>query len=50
MLPKAEAEKRGWDAPHGAKIGVVATGSPADEAGLKAGDIIDFADDRRCRA
>jgi secreted trypsin-like serine protease len=39
-VTKAEADKLKWDAPHGAKIGVVATGSPADKAGLKAGDII----------
>jgi WD40 repeat protein len=43
-VTKAEADKLKWDAPHGAKIGVVASGSPAEKAGLKAGDIIDVAD------
>jgi hypothetical protein len=43
-VTKAEADTLKWDAPHGAKIGVVATGSPAEKAGLKAGDIIDLAD------
>src|SRR5262249_46066699 len=35
-----EANALKWDAPHGAKVGVVATGSPAEKAGLKAGDFI----------
>jgi WD40 repeat protein len=39
-VTKAEADKLGWDAPHGAKVGVVAYGSPADEAGLKSGDFV----------
>jgi len=39
-VTKAEADKLGWDTPHGAKLGVVASGSPADKAGLKTGDII----------
>jgi WD40 repeat protein len=39
-VTKAEADKLGWDAPRGAKLGVVAPGSPADAAGLKTGDII----------
>jgi WD40 repeat protein len=39
-VTKAEADKLGWDSPHGAKLGVVASGSPADKAGLKAGDVI----------
>ena len=43
-VTKAEADKLKWDAPHGAKVGVVASGSPAEKAGLKTGDIIDVAD------
>jgi WD40 repeat protein len=43
-VAKTEADMLKWDAPHGAKIGVVASGSPADKAGLKAGDIIDVVD------
>jgi hypothetical protein len=39
-VTKAEADTLKWDAPHGAKVGVVATGSPADKAGLKTGDIV----------
>ena len=39
-VPKAEADKLGWDAPHGAKLGVVASGSPAEKAGLRTGDIM----------
>jgi C-terminal processing protease CtpA/Prc len=43
-ITKAEADKLGWDAPHGAKLGVVASGSPAEKAGLKTGEIIDLVD------
>lgn len=43
-VTKAEADRLKWDAPHGVKVGVVASGSPASKAGLKAGDIIDLAD------
>jgi WD40 repeat protein len=39
-VSKAEADRLGWDNPRGAKLGVVAPGSPADKAGLKTGDII----------
>jgi S1-C subfamily serine protease len=39
-VTKAEADKLGWDTPHGVKLGVFAAGSPADRAGLKTGDII----------
>ena len=39
-VTKAEADKLGWDTPHGAKLGVVASGSPAEKVMLKAGDII----------
>jgi WD40 repeat protein len=39
-VTKAEADKLGWDAPHGAKLGVVSSGSPSEKAGLKSGDII----------
>jgi WD40 repeat protein len=39
-VTKAEADKLGWDIPHGAKVGLVASGSPADKAGLKPGDIV----------
>jgi S1-C subfamily serine protease len=34
-ITKTEADKFGWDSPHGAKQGVVASGSPAERAGLK---------------
>src|SRR5262249_35077413 len=43
-VTKAEADKLKWDAPHGAKVGVVASGSPAEKAGLKTDDIIDSVD------
>jgi WD40 repeat protein len=43
-VTKAEADKLGWDAPHGAKLGVIGAGSPADKSGLKTGDIIDLLD------
>jgi WD40 repeat protein len=43
-VTKTEADKLKWDAPHGAKVGVIAAGSPAEKAGLKTGDIIDVAD------
>src|SRR5262245_60108878 len=43
-VTKAEADKLGWDTPHGARLGVVASGSPAERAGLKTGDIIDLID------
>jgi WD40 repeat protein len=39
-VTKAEADKLKWDSPRGAKVGVVASGSPAEKAGLKSGDII----------
>jgi WD40 repeat protein len=39
-VTRAEADKLGWDVPHGAKLGVVASGSPAEQAGLKTGDIM----------
>jgi WD40 repeat protein len=39
-VTKAEADKLKWESPHGAKLGVVASGSPAEKAGLKSGDII----------
>jgi curved DNA-binding protein CbpA/LysM repeat protein len=39
-VSKPEADRRGWDPPHGAKLGLVAPGSPAEKAGLKSGDII----------
>jgi serine protease Do len=42
-VTKAESDKLRWDSPHGDKVSVIATGSPADKAGLKAGDIIDSA-------
>jgi hypothetical protein len=32
-MTKVEADKIIWDSPHGAKLGVVAAGSPADKAG-----------------
>ena len=35
-VTKAEADKLGWDTPHGARLGVVASGSPAEKAGLRA--------------
>jgi S1-C subfamily serine protease len=39
-VTKAEADKLGWDSPHGAKLGLVASGSPAEQARLKTGDVI----------
>jgi WD40 repeat protein len=39
-VTKAEAASLKWDTPHGAKLGVVASGSPAEKAGLKTGDIV----------
>jgi WD40 repeat protein len=39
-LPKPEADKLGWDAPHGAKVSRIEPGSPADKAGIAPGDII----------
>jgi PDZ domain/WD domain, G-beta repeat len=39
-VTKAEADKLKWGTPHGAKVGVVASGSPAEKAGLKSGDFI----------
>jgi WD40 repeat protein len=39
-VTKAEADKLRWDAPRGAKVGVVAPGSPAEKAGIKSDDII----------
>lgn len=39
-VTKAETDKLRCDGPCGAKVGVVASGSPAEEAGLKSGDII----------
>jgi WD40 repeat protein len=39
-VTKAEADKLKWDTPHGATVGVVASDSPADKAGLKTGDVI----------
>jgi predicted metalloprotease with PDZ domain len=39
-VTKAEADKLGWDIPPGAKVGLVASGSPADKAGLKPGGIV----------
>ena len=32
-VTKAEADKLGWDAPHGAKVSRIEPGSPADKAG-----------------
>src|SRR5262249_36852523 len=43
-VTKAEADKLGWDTPHGAKLGVIASSSPAEKAGLKTGAIIDGID------
>jgi WD40 repeat protein len=43
-VSKAEADKLGWDGPRGAKVRLVAPGSPADKAGLKEGDIVDLID------
>ena len=39
-VSKDEADKLGWDAPRGAKVRRASAGSPADKAGVKAGDII----------
>src|SRR5262245_19812302 len=39
-LSKDEADKLGWDVPHGAKVMAAASGSPAEQAGLKPGDLI----------
>jgi WD40 repeat protein len=39
-VTKAEADRLKWDVPRGAKVGVVASDSPAEKAGLKSGDII----------
>ena len=39
-VTKAEADKLGWDTPHGAKLGVVDSSSAAEKAGLKSGDVI----------
>src|SRR5262245_1662250 len=39
-VTKAEADKLGWDAPHGARVNRVEAGSPAEKAGLKFGDIL----------
>ena len=39
-VSKDEADKLGWDAPRGAKVRSASAGSPADKAGVKAGDII----------
>ncbi len=39
-VSKDEADKLGWDVPRGAKVTAFTTGSPADRAGLRAGDII----------
>ena len=39
-MSKDEADKLGWDTPRGAKVTTASAGSPADKAGVKAGDII----------
>jgi WD40 repeat protein len=39
-VSKEEADKLGWDAPRGAKVTAASSGSPAEKAGVKAGDII----------
>src|SRR4029077_17135972 len=39
-VPKAEADKLGWDAPHGAKVSRIEPGSPAGKAGITLGDIV----------
>src|SRR5262245_15151022 len=39
-VTKEEADKLGWDAPRGAKVSAASPGSPADKAGVKAGDIV----------
>jgi hypothetical protein len=39
-VPKPEADKLGWDAPHGAKVSRIEPGSPADKAGIALGDIV----------
>jgi WD40 repeat protein len=39
-VTKAEADKLGWDTPHGAKVGVMASDSPAEKAGIKTGDVV----------
>lgn len=39
-VTKAEADKLGWDGPHGAKVSRVEPDSPAVKAGLKIGDIL----------
>jgi C-terminal processing protease CtpA/Prc len=38
--PRPRPDKLGWDTPHGAKVGVVASGSPAEDSGRKAGDVV----------
>jgi WD40 repeat protein len=43
-VTKAEADKLGWDGPRGAKIKLIAPGSPADKAGLKEEDIVEAID------
>jgi serine protease Do len=48
-VTRAEADKLKWDSPHEAKLGVVASGSPAEKAGLKSGDIILSIDSHRNR-
>jgi WD40 repeat protein len=39
-VSKDEADKLGWDVPRGAKVTASMPGSPAEKAGLKAGDIV----------
>ena len=39
-VSKDEADKLGWDVPRGAKVMASVPGSPAEKAGLKAGDIV----------